>query len=280
MTRLIMNFAIKPEISVLIPTHNGAPWITETLSRLPAAAGDVPFKTIIADNSSADKTISISQKMSGVQVIRNETNLGFSHAVNQAAATAKGDILIVINQDLYLEPGSLKTVYEFLSSNKAVVGGRLSFPDGSYQASCGPFPTLAGTLCRLLLPKNIRKNTLFPPRSDEPRAVDWVTGAFIGFHRETFDRIGGFDEDYFMYYEDVDFCLRARRAGFPSYFLPSAKAVHVDPHSARKHVPDWLRREIRLSQTRFFRKHRPAWEHGAISAINRAYFAANGWQWR
>ncbi len=60
----------------------------------------------------------------------------------------------------------------------------------------------------------------------------------------------------------------------------SLKAIHIDPHSARKHVPDWLRREIRLSQTTFFRKHRPRWEHRAIKALNQACFAANGWQWR
>ena len=90
-------------------------------------------------------------------------------------------------------------------------GGELPFFDGAAQPSCGPFPTLAGTLWRLALPKNIRKNNLLPLEADGPQAVDWVTGAFMGFSRELFERVGGFDEDYFMYYEDVDFCLRARR---------------------------------------------------------------------
>lgn len=275
-----MDCSDTPRISVLIPTHNGTTWLGKTLGCLPAAAAGLPFEVVLVDNASTDETASIVQKVPGVTLLRNEANLGFSRAVNQAAAASQGDILVVINQDLYLEPGSLETIYEFLSSNKAVAGGQLSFADGSYQASCGPFPTLTGTLWRLLLPKNIRKNNLFPPRPSEARAVDWVTGAFIGLHRDIFDRIEGFDEDYFMYYEDVDFCLRAHRAGFHSYFLPSAKAVHVEPHSARKHVPDWLRREIRLSQMTFFRKHRPAWEQGVINTLNRAYFAANGWQWR
>jgi len=159
-------------------------------------------------------------------------------------------------------------------------GGELPFFDGAAQPSCGPFPTLAGTLCRLALPKNIRKNNLLPLEADGPQAVDWVTGAFMGFSRELFERVGGFDEDYFMYYEDVDFCLRARRAGAQSYFLPSAKAVHVDPHSARSEVPDWLRREIRYSQVAYFRKHRPGWEHGAIRALNQACFLAKGWRWK
>lgn len=273
-----MPFPVKTALSVLIPARDGAAWLAETLGRLPAAAGDLPFEVILVDNASKDETVSIGQKAPGVTLLRNEANHGFSRAVNQAAAASRGEILVVINQDLHLEPGSLKAVHDFLASRKTVVGGRLSFADGAYQASCGPFPTLAATLCRLLLPKSFRKNHLFASRWEQPRAVDWVSGAFIGFSREAFDAVGGFDEDYFMYYEDVDFCLRARRAGFPSYFLPTAKAVHVNPHSARRDVPDWLQREIRRSQVTYFRKHRPSWEHFAVKALNRAYCAARGWR--
>lgn len=274
-----MNFAANPEISVLIPAYNGAAWIAETLNRLPAAAGGVPFEAIVVDNASADETVAIAQKIAGVQVLRNETNRGFSRAVNRAAAAARGAVLVVINQDLHLQPNSLKIVHEFLSSKNAVAGGALSYPDGSEQPSCGPFPTLAGTVGRLVLPRRMRKYRLTRPNTNEPQPVDWVTGAFIGFRRELFDAVGGFDEDYFMYYEDVDFCLRARRAGFQSYFLPTAGAIHLAPYSDRGGAPDWLRREVRRSQMTYFRKHRPGWEHGAIRVLNRAYFAASGLRW-
>ena len=83
-----------------------------------------------------------------------------------------------------------------------------------------------------------------------------------------------------MYYEDVDFCLRAKQAGFQSYFLPEAKAIHVAPYSSRPDAPDWLRQEVRRSQVTYFQKHRPTWESSAMRAINKAYFAAHGWQWR
>ena len=274
-----MNAAVKLEISVLIPTFNGAPWLTETLSRVPAAAGGAPFEIIVVDNASTDETAEAAQKSTGVRVLRNEKNLGFSRAVNQAAAASRGKVLVVINQDLHLQPNALKILSEFLASKNAIAGGALSFQDGVPQPSCGPFPTLIGTLCRLALPRRIRKYDL-GPASDRTRPVDWLTGAFLGFPRALFDKIGGFDEDFFMYYEDVDFCLRARRAGFPSYFLPSAKAVHVAPYSARDDAPDWLRQEVRRSQVTYFNKHRPAWEANAMRAINRAYFAAHGWPWR
>lgn len=280
MPAAVMNPAIKPEISVLIPAYNGASWIAETLNRLAPAAGGAPFEAVVVDNASGDETVSIAQKIAGVQVLRNETNLGFSRAVNRAAAAARGKVLVVINQDLHLQPNSLKIMALFLASNNAVAGGALSYPDGAEQPSCGPFPTLAGTVGRLMLPRRMRKYRLTRPDTNEPQPVDWVTGAFVGFRRELFDAVGGFDEDYFMYYEDVDFCLRARRAGFPSYFLPAAEAVHLNPYSDRGGAPAWLRREVRLSQMTYFRKHRPLWEQTAIRGLNRAYFAVNGMPWK
>ena len=273
-----MNPDAEPEISVLIPAYNGAPWLAETLGRLAAAAGDVPYEAIVVDNASADQTAAIAGKAAGVRVLRNENNLGFSRAVNQAAAASRGKVLVVINQDLYLQPGSLKILSEFLSSKDVLAGGALTYSNGAPQPSSGPFPTLAGTLWRLLLPRRIRKYDL-NGSSGRARPVDWVTGAFVAFPRALFDKIGGFDEDYFMYYEDADYCLRAREAGFPSYFLPSAQAVHVAPYSDRGDAPDWLRQEIRRSQVTFFRKHRPEWETCAIRALNRAYFAVHGWQY-
>jgi GT2 family glycosyltransferase len=274
-----MDSAASPDISVLIPAYNGAPWLAETLSRVAAAAGGASFETVVVDNASSDETVAVARKAAGVQVLRNEKNLGFSRAVNQAAAASRGKVLVLINQDLHLQPNALKILSEFLISKDALAGGALTFQDGAPQPSFGPFPTLIGTLWRLLLPRRIRKYDL-GPASDRTRPVDWVTGAFIGFPRAVFDKLGGFSEDYFMYYEDVDFCLRARQAGFPSYYLPASQAVHVAPYSDRGDAPDWLRQEVRRSQATFFKKHRAGWESSAMSAVNRAYFAVHGWTWR
>ncbi len=275
-----MNLAEIPEISVLIPAYNGAIWIAETLRRLAGAAEGVSFEVIVVDNASTDATAAISAATPGVKVIRNEANRGFSHAINQAAAAASGKVLVAVNQDLHLQPGALKAMHEFLVSHDALAGGALSFKDGSEQPSCGPYPTLFGTLWRLFLPRRIRKYDLRVSADGAAKPVDWITGAFLGFRRELFDRIGGFDESYFMYYEDVDFCLRARLAGFPSYFVPSAKAVHLHPFSGRDDAPVWLRQEVRFSQMGYFSKHRPRWEQAVMRALNRVYFAAKGWPWR
>lgn len=274
-----MNPPARPEISVLIPAYNGAHWLPETLGRLSAAAGGVSFEAIVIDNASSDGTASAARTAPATRLLSNTRNLGFSRAVNQAAKASHGETLALINQDLYLEPGSLKAMHEFLSSKPAIAGGALVFANGSPQPSFGPFPTLFGTLWRLLLPRGMRKYDL-RSAPNGVRLTDWMTGAFLAFPRALFDKIGGFDEDFFMYYEDADFCLRARRAGFPSYFLPSAKAVHVAPHSEREDTPVWLLQEIRRSQMTYFRKHRPGWEYATIRALNRLYFAAHGWPWR
>lgn len=267
-------------LSVLIPAHNGAHWIAETLKRLPAAAGRLTFEAIVVDNSSSDETVSLCRAAPDVRMISNDSNRGFSSAVNQAGAVARGSTLFVINQDLYLAPLALEKIHAFLEENDSVVGGRLVFPDGRPQMSCGPFPTLIGSVFRMMLPHGQRKYHSTLP--DSANTVDWATGAFLGFRKSLFERIGGFDEDFFMYYEDVDFCLRARRAGFPTYYLPTAKAVHANPHGARKRdeVPVWLQKEIRRSQMTYFRKHRSAWESAAINALNRAYFTYRGWPWK
>jgi N-acetylglucosaminyl-diphospho-decaprenol L-rhamnosyltransferase len=274
-----MNPDAACEISIIIPAYNGESWLPEALRRLTAAANDTSFETIVVDNASSDGTAATVHAATGVRLLSNKKNLGFSRAVNQAAAVSSGKTLVVINQDLHLEPNSLKFISEFLLSRDAVAGGALVYTDGSAQPSFGPFPTLFGTLWRLVLPRRVRKYDL-GGASDEVRTVDWVTGAFIALPRALFDKIGGFSEDYFMYYEDADFCLRAREAGFPSYFLPSAKAVHVAPHSEQNDTPEWLSREIRRSQMTYFRKNRPGWEYAVIKALNRIYFAVRGWPWR
>src|SRR5690348_12956977 len=114
-----------PLVSVLIPAHNGARWIARCLECLPAAAAGVGFEALVVDNSSSDDTPALAARIPGVRVLRNEANLGFSRAVNLAAASARGRVLTVCNQDLYLKPGSLEAAATLAASREAIVGGRL-----------------------------------------------------------------------------------------------------------------------------------------------------------
>lgn len=262
------------DVSVLVPAYNGEAWIRGALESLPGGV-----ETVVVDNGSTDATPAICEARPGVRLLKNGANHGFSQAVNRAAREASGRLLVVINQDLRLQPGSLTVLVRQLERGPAVVGGRLLSAPGRIQPSCGPFPSLASTLARLALPRPRRKYYLRRAAGPSPAAVDWVTGAYMAFPREVFDAVGGFDEGFFMYYEDVDFCLRARQKGYPAFFLPEAEAVHSAPYAERSDAPEWLRKEIRISQMRFFEKHRPGWEAAAIRRLNRAYFLTRGWDW-
>lgn len=271
-----------PKISVLIPTYNGAAWIGECLRRVQASAVNLDAEILLVDNASTDSTVELAQGFKDVRIIRNDKNLGFPRAVNLGAQKTTGDILILLNQDVYLNPQTLSVMLEFLSQNRTVAGGQLLYSDGRLQPSCGPTPKFLDTLWRLALPKGKRKYYLrLPGKNGSPdgsRKVDWVTGAFMAFPRKIFESLSGFDEDYFMYYEDADFCHRAWENGFEVHYLPQAQAFHMNPYSSRREIPEWLQKEVRRSQMLFFKKHRPAWEHQAIRAMNRLYSAIRGWE--
>lgn len=273
-----------PEASVLIPTYNGAEYLIHCLARISAAADGLITEIIVADNGSKDGSPAQAARVPGVHVLELGRNTGFSVAVNEAARHAKGEVFILLNQDVYLEAGALRVMHRFLRDRRALAGGRLLNPDGSDQPSCGPFPTLANTLWRLALPKQKRKYYVRKAKAVhldcafDVGKVDWVTGAFLGCPRRVFEELSGLDEDYFMYYEDVDLCLRAARAGVPTCFLPAAAGVHQSPYAGRS-APDCLNRQVRRSQMTFFRKHRPTSERAAVTLLNRAHFAWKGWEW-
>jgi GT2 family glycosyltransferase len=113
-----------------------------------------------------------------------------------------------------------------------VVGCRLENRDGSLQLSAGSFPSLAGSLARLLLPRASRKYRR--PRTDRATRVGWVTGCCLLLRRECLEELGGFDEDYFLYYEDVDLCRRAMAHGWSVWYEPALRAVHARPLHARE----------------------------------------------
>jgi len=268
-----------PDVSVLIPAYNGASLIGETLKRISESTEGLNAEIIVSDNASSDETAAVAERHPGVQVLRGGKNLGFGGAVNRAAAHAAGKVWVLLCVDVHPRPGALKAMLDFFNAagkDTGILGGKLLYPDERIQMSCGPFPTLWNTVWRMGVPREKRKYYLWQP--DRTKKVDWVTGAFMAFRRETYERIGGFDENYFMYYEDADICLRARKAGWETCYLPQAQAVHFNPYGNRKNSPEWLQKEIRKSQMLFFKKHRPAWEHKAIRLINRAYFRAKGWE--
>src|SRR5262249_37438487 len=140
-----------------------------------------------------------------------------------------------------LEPGFLDAALhrvQTLAPDVGIVGFGLRNDDGSRQLSTGPFPTLMGTLSRLLLPRHCRKYR--PTPETVASAVDWATGCCLLVRRACWTDLGGFDPDFFLYYEDVDLCRRARFQGWDVCFEPGLTLVHHQPFHARR-IPAHLR---------------------------------------
>jgi GT2 family glycosyltransferase len=171
-----------------------------------------------------------------VRVIRLEKNVGFGRANNIGAEAATGAHLLLLNTDCFVRPGLLAALANRLDDDGGcgVVGPRLLNPDGTLQSSCHNFPTPPVLfLEQSLLWKPLRRVPLLrsrlyiASRHARPNEVDWLLGACLLVRSEAFREVGGFDPDYFFYWEEADLCMRLQKAGWAVAFEPRAEAVHL-----------------------------------------------------
>lgn len=208
----------------------------------------------------------------GVSVRRWGRNQGFARAVNEGCRLSLGEWFLLLNPDTTPCANFLDDLVEHMASltdshaRAGIVGFHLRNSDGSQQLSTGPFPTLASTLARLLLPRSRRKYRQFP--AAEFCQVPWVTGCCLLVRRECWQELHGLDEDFFLYYEDVDLCRRARQANWTVWYEPSLPVVHHHPLHSRA-VPAALRLVIRHSLLTYAAKHWPRWQFRLLGRIVR-----------
>lgn len=235
---------------------------------------------IIVDNGSKEGfTERIKGSRSDLTFIYNEENIGYGSAVNKGAQSATGDIILALNQDIILNEDAITQLLRSVEQNGnfSIWGTQLQNFKGEEQGSVGPFPTLFNWIMRLFKPKAKRKYYSFSPKPGS--VVDWATGASLAIRRSTFNTLNGFDEGFFMYYEDVDLCIRAKAIGH-SATISSARATHSAPISERHDVEPELLKAIRQGQLRYFNKHRPKWEFVTLFIITRGMYILKGWKWR
>ena len=259
------------KLSIIIVHYNAPEDLKACLRSVQTAGKDLDCEIIVVDNASKSPP-DAAEVPPKISWIFNKANVGLGAAINQGVAQSRGEVLIFLNQDAELLPDSLKNLQAFFAGEKTEllgpVGGRLLFPSGGIQPSCGPFPNLVNLIWRKLLPPIRRKYYLF--RADGgPEQVDWVTGAFLALRRPVFQELGGFDAGFFLYYEDADLCLRAREKGYPAYYLPGAVAYHHHPHAVRAEPDPGLQRIIQASRLLYFKKHRPSWELWTLQKLQR-----------
>jgi len=230
---------LPPDISVSIVSFNTKDLLRDCIQSLLRSQSDheATLEIIVADNGSSDGTHEmVREEFPDVKFIETGGNIGYGRANNAALAHATGRYYLILNSDTQVQPNALQTMMAYLDHHEeaGMVGARLVLNDGSTQASCATDPTLAAEFYEQfyldkLFPKNrlIGRYRMTHWDYETVREVDQICGANFFIRSEAFKQIGGFDPAYFMYYEDIDFCIRLRRTGWKIVFLPDAVIHHV-----------------------------------------------------
>jgi hypothetical protein len=219
------------DLSIIIVSFNTKDLLKRCLESLPVFP-----EIIVVDNGSSDGSIEMLQKLKGqkIKMIANRKNVGFAKAVNQGLKQAKGKNLLLLNSDIFVKKDALERLIAFVQKQPqtGVVGGRLLNPDGSPQGSCFYLPTLGKVIKEFWFngPSVLGK---YVPLGDKAVEVEAVQGAVFLIPKKILEKVGFFDERYFMYFEDLDYCRRVRKAGFKVYYLPGAEFVHEHGASGR-----------------------------------------------
>ncbi|HXG61113.1 MAG TPA: glycosyltransferase [Planctomycetota bacterium] len=246
-----------PDVTVVVVNYNGGDLTPACLETIPPAA-----ETIVVDNGSRDGSPeTIAARFPSVRLLRHSVNRGFAAAVNRALEEARGRYVCLLNNDARLAPGALEELVRFMDTHPdvGICAPQLLHEDGRRQHSFDNFPSLATVFLNKSLLRRLFPGR-FPSKHREiaaPLDVESVIGACMLVRRDLIERIGPLDEAYFLFLEETDWCLRARRAGARVVFVPSARVVHLQGRTR-----DRVRIRARIEYTRslftFFRKNRPA----------------------
>lgn len=244
-----------PEIAAVLVNYNAGDELRVALQSIASELRDRHWEAVVVDNASSDGSAAHVEAFAPrVRLLRNDVNVGFGRGVNQGLKATTAPLVLVMNPDCRLEAGAIDALTAQLGAHEgcAMVGPRILDPDGTEQGSARGDPDMLtgvfGRTSRLqrLLPwltvskRNVvsaRGATNLEPgtRNAEPETVvvDWLSGACFLARRDALDAVGGFDEGYFLYWEDADLCRRLRARGHHVRYVPGATAVHRVGHSSR-----------------------------------------------
>ena len=252
------------DCSVVIVNYRTDELLAECLASLDKEQGVLALEVVVVDNSRTLAVGGFRERFPAVTLLENAENVGFAGAANQGIRLARGRHVLVLNPDTAVHEGAVGTMIRYLDTHPAVgaVGARLLESDGSLQYSCRRFPGYFtvffgryGVLTRILPGNPASRDYLYLDWDHrEVREVDWVSGACLMVRRAVVERVGAFDEGYFLFVEDMDWCRRIRHAGWAVVYLPAAVVTHHIGVS-RGAVPAWVVRARHRGMLRYVRKH-------------------------
>jgi N-acetylglucosaminyl-diphospho-decaprenol L-rhamnosyltransferase len=259
--RAVARQAGWPPIAVAIVTYNTREHLRACLATV---LGDAPYEVMVVDNGSSDGSVElVKAHFPDVALHPNRQNRGYGAGANQAIADCKAKYVLLLNSDTLLAPGALEALADYLDRNPraAIVGPRLLYRDGQLQRSCFPFPTPLNSFLRESALSSLirhvpmlREHYLLTWSHTHPRVVPWVLGAALAIRREAFEAVGGFDESFFMYYEEIDLCYRLHAAGWQVHFAPVTNIVHIGEASTIRNRSA-MAVQLYGSMNHFYRRH-------------------------
>lgn len=240
------------DLSVIIVNYNVRQFLENSLGSILRAMEGIQGEIFVVDNASDDGSAAmVRSAFPQVRLIANTTNVGFARANNMALREATGDAMLLINPDTIVQEDTFRVMLRFLREHPDVglAGCKILNPDGSFQLPCRrsfPTPWVAFTKIfglSALFPKSklFGKYNLTYLDPDQSYPVDAVSGSFMMMRREAYARVGGLDEAFFMYGEDLDWCYRVRQAGFKVYYVHTTQIVHFKGESTRRSNIDEVR---------------------------------------
>jgi N-acetylglucosaminyl-diphospho-decaprenol L-rhamnosyltransferase len=271
-----------PRVSAIVVSYNTREDLLRCLTSLERHV-TLPLETVVVDNASSDDSAAaVRARFAAAVVVENAKNLGFGRACNLGLAVARAPYRLLLNSDAEVLQGAVEAMAALLDARPQVglVGPRILSEDGSVQVSYGPplEPWWEWKQRRLVRgvrerrPDALRKASARASTECEPA---WISAACLLARAETLQAVGGFDDAFFLYEEDVDLCARVRQAGWRILFTPTAEVIHHLGRSMEQ-VPDLARLEYQRSHLRYYRKHNPAWQTAALRA---SLFASSALRW-
>jgi GT2 family glycosyltransferase len=266
------------DASVIIVSFNTCALLRECIQTLKREAAGLAYETIVVDNASHDGSADmVAAEFPEVRLIRSTANLGFGGANNRGFEVARGRYIVLLNSDAFPRPRALQLSVEHMDRNPdaGLGGGKLVGRDDSWQPSARMFPspindllTMAGIAAKYPRSRWFGRADRTWADASIPASVDWITGAYAIVRRSVLERVGFFDERFFLYYEEVDLCRRIKSAQNQIWYWPDIVTVHLGGESAKtiktqkvssagSQLTLWRIR----SEFLYYRKH-----HGALGA--------------
>lgn len=248
------------DLSIAVISYNTRDLLLACLQSVRDTTTDVDYEVVVVDNASRDRSVeAVRARFPQVTVIANAGNDGFARACNQAAAVSSGRYLLLLNSDTVMQRHTLRMMVTCLDQylDVGAVSCLQRDEQGRVLQSCFPFPSIRDHVRYAeALPTVVRRlvGTMSPADFTRSQDVDWANGACLMIRKALFDRLGGLDERFFMYFEDVDLCRRVQQLGYRVRHVAEGEVVHLLGRSSRTNR-NGLNKQWELSRIRYVEKH-------------------------